>query len=159
MQQLLIDGHNLVAQVPGLSLADPDDEQQLVALLRTYAQRKRAKIVVVFDSGLPGGRSRELSGGGVTAIFAGSHTIADRILIERIRELKKPGEWIVVSSDREVREAAASRRIKVWSSPEFVAIMLAPPKEMANHRSVVEPKLSKDEVNEWLRVFGKKPRS
>ncbi len=158
MQQLLIDGHNLIAQVPGLSLADPDDEQKLVALLRTYAQRKRAKIVVVFDSGLPGGRSRELSGGGVTAIFAGSHTIADRILIERIRELKKPGEWIVVSSDREVRQAAEQRKMLVRSSPEFAAIVLAPPKETVNHRPAIEPKLSKDEVNEWLQVFGKKPR-
>ena len=159
MQQLLIDGHNLIAQTPGLSLADPDDERQLVALLRRYAARRSAKIVVVFDSGLPGGRSRELSGGGVTSIFAGSHTIADRILIERIRELPKPGEWIVVSSDREVQQAAERRRMTVRSSPAFAAIMLAPPKEVANDQPEIEPKLSKDEVNEWLKVFGKKPHN
>jgi predicted RNA-binding protein with PIN domain len=153
MQQLLIDGHNLIAQVPGLSLADPDDEQKLVALLRTYAQRKRAKIVVVFDSGLPGGESRELSGGGVTAIFAGSHTIADRILIERIRELKRPSEWSVVSSDREVQQAADRREMLVRSSPEFASMLLAPPKRPANERPVMEDPLSKDEVNEWLQMF------
>ena len=153
MQQLLIDGHNLIGQMPGLSLADPDDEQKLVALLRTYAQRKRAKIVVVFDSGLPGGRSRELSGAGVTSIFAGSHTIADRILIERIRELKRPADWIVVSSDREVRQAAEQRKMLVRSSPEFVAIMRTPPKTTVDDQPVIEKKLSKDEVNEWLQMF------
>jgi predicted RNA-binding protein with PIN domain len=159
MQQLLIDGHNLIAQVPGLSLADPDDEQKLVALLRTYAQRKRAKIVVVFDSGLPGGESRELSGGGVTAIFAGSHTIADRILIERIRELKKPSEWSVVSSDREVQQAADRREMLVRSSQDFASMLIALLKRPVSDRPVTDDQLSNDEVNEWLRIFDKKPRN
>lgn len=33
----LIDGHNLIARTPGLSLADPDDEAKLVQLLRRWA--------------------------------------------------------------------------------------------------------------------------
>src|SRR3972149_11835693 len=101
MQQLLIDGHNLIAQLLGLSLDDPDDEQQLVVMLRKYAARRGTRIVVVLDSGTAahaGGKSRELSGGHVTAIFAGSHTIADRILMERLPELKKPGASSRVSS-------------------------------------------------------------
>jgi predicted RNA-binding protein with PIN domain len=110
MQKLLIDGHNLIGQTPGLSLADPNDEQKLIVMLRRYAARKQARIVVVFDSGNPGGKSKELSGGNVIAIFAGSHTIADRILMERIRELKQPGDWVVVSSDREVQQAAQRAR-------------------------------------------------
>jgi predicted RNA-binding protein with PIN domain len=156
MQKLLIDGHNLIAQTPGLSLADPDDEQKLVALLRTYAQRKRAKVIVVFDSGLPGGKSNELTGGGVTAIFAGAHTIADRILIERIHDLKKPGEWMLVSSDHEIQAAARQRKVLVRSSDKFAATMLAPPKNAREKRPAVEDKLSRDEVDEWLRIFGKK---
>jgi predicted RNA-binding protein with PIN domain len=154
MQQLLIDGHNLIGQMPDLSLADPDDEQKLVVLLRKYAARRRAKIIVVFDSGVPGGRSNELSGGGVTAIFAGSNTIADRILMERIRELKKPGEWIVVSSDREVQIAAARRHLIVWSSPDFVKRLIAPPPSKNKKPSMVEEAVSDDDVTEWLNIFG-----
>ena len=63
MQKLLIDGHNLIGQTPGLSLADPNDEQKLIVMLRRYAARKQARIVVIFDSGNPGGKSKELSGG------------------------------------------------------------------------------------------------
>ena len=154
MQQLLIDGHNLIAQTPGLSLADLDDEQKLIVLLRRYAARRGARIVVVFDSGSPGGKSNELSGGGVTAIFAGSHTIADRVLMERIRELKKPGEWIVVSSDREVQQAAAYRRLIVWPSPVFAARLTAPPPSSVKPSLPDEVEVSKDDVNEWLNVFG-----
>ncbi len=153
MQQLLIDGHNLIAQTPGLSLADLDDEQKLIVLLRKYAARRSAKIIVVFDSGMPGGRSNELSGGGVTAIFAGSHTIADRVLMERIRELKKPGEWVVVSSDREVQVAAVRRHLIVWSSPDFVK-RLMPPLAKGKASAPVEAEVSKDDVNEWLNIFG-----
>ena len=155
MQQLLIDGHNLIAQVPGLALDDPDDEQKLIVLLRKYAARRRAKIVVVFDTGIPGGRSNELSGGGVTAIFAAAkHTIADRILIERINDFPRPADWTVISSDNQVRAAALKRKAMLKSAQEFATIMTAPPK--GDDRSVVEEKLSTEEVTEWLKVFKKK---
>ncbi|MBI5568182.1 MAG: NYN domain-containing protein [Chloroflexi bacterium] len=154
VQQLLIDGHNLIAQTPGLSLADLDDEQKLIVLLRKYAARRSAKIIVVFDSGSPGGKSNELSGGGVTAVFAGSHTIADRVLMERIRELKKPGEWIVVSSDREVQVAAARRHLIVWSSPDFVKRLIPPPPAKGKASAPVEAEVSQADVDEWLNIFG-----
>lgn len=158
MQKLLIDGHNLIGQTPGLSLADPNDEQKLIVMLRQYAARRQARIVVVFDSGTAshaGGKSKELSGGGVTAIFAGSHTIADRILMERIRELRKPGEWVVVSSDREVQQAAQQRKMNVWSSADFARRIGPSPQRDAS----AEPPTAKDsgltqsEVDEWLRLF------
>ena len=134
MQKLLIDGHNLIGQTPGLSLADPNDEQKLIVMLRKYAARKNARLVVVFDSGNPGGKSKELSGGNVTAIFAGSHTIADRILMERIRELKSSGDWIVVSSDREVQQAAQQRKMNVWNSAEFARRMGPAPRARRSSR-------------------------
>ncbi len=156
MQRLLIDGHNLIGQTPDLSLADPNDEQKLVVMLRKYAARKQARIVVVFDSGNPGGRSKELSGGNVTAIFAGSHTIADRILMERIRELKQSGDWIVVSSDREVQQAAQQRKMNVWSSVDFARRMGPAPQRESEPPEPKDSGLTKSEVDEWLRLFKQK---
>ena len=153
MQKLLIDGHNLIGQTPGLSLADPNDEQKLIVMLRQYAARKNARIDVVFDSGNPGGKSKELSGGNVTAIFAGSHTNADRILMERIRELKKSGDWVVVSSDREVQQAALSRKMSVWSSGEFARKMGPSPQRAAEPPTPKDSGLTQSEVDEWLQVF------
>jgi len=155
MQKLLIDGHNLIGQTPGLSLADPHDEQKLIVMLRQYAARKNARIVVVFDSGNPGGHSKELSGGNVTAIFAGSHTIADRILMERIRELKQPGDWVVISSDREVQQAAQQRKMNVWSSVDFAKKMGTAPRRdaAAEPPTAKDSGLTKSEVDEWLQIF------
>jgi predicted RNA-binding protein with PIN domain len=155
MQKLLIDGHNLIGQTPGLSLADPNDEQKLIVMLRRYAARKQARIVVVFDSGNPGGKSKELSGGNVSAIFSGSHTIADRILMERIRELKKSGDWVVVSSDREVQQAAQQRKMTVWTSADFARKLGPAPQRdtLAAPPTAKDSGLTKAEVDEWLRVF------
>ena len=152
MRQLLIDGHNLIGQMPGLSLADFDDEEKLVAFLRKHAARKRARIVVVFDSGQPGGRSRHLSGGGVESVFAGSHTNADRILIERIRALKQPQTWTLVSSDRAIQREAEARRMPVKSSAEFAA-ELAPPASASSPPRIDEKPSHEDDIDAWIDAF------
>ena len=33
MKRYVVDGHNLVPKVPGMSLSDPDDETKLISLL------------------------------------------------------------------------------------------------------------------------------
>lgn len=71
---VLIDGHNLIAHMPNLRPDDPDDEVKLVLRLRACNAHTRKKVTVVFDHGLPGGRSRELTGL-VRVIFAGAHTL------------------------------------------------------------------------------------
>jgi predicted RNA-binding protein with PIN domain len=152
----LIDGHNLIAHVPGLSLADPDDEVQLVLRLRQFAARKRQKITVVFDHGVPGGWSRELSTGPVKVVFADSHTNADRVIRERIREAKSPDAIKVVSSDGEIRHAAEARRAQVITSQEF-AQMLEKPTPRQSQRGRDNVSLSNGEVQEWMRLFKKKP--
>ncbi len=140
--------------MPGQSLGDLDDEAELIRRLRKYAARHGAKITVVFDRGMPGGRSKDLSGGGVTAIFAADrHTNADKVLIERINNFPRPAEWVVVSSDNQVRAVAVKRKTMLKSAQEFAAIMTAPPK--GDDRSVVEEKLSTEEVDEWLKLFKK----
>jgi predicted RNA-binding protein with PIN domain len=151
MLQLLIDGHNLIGQMPGLSLADFDDEEQLVAMLRKYAARRRARIVVVFDSGSPGGRSRGLSGGGVETVFAADgHTNADRILIERIRQVKRPQEWVLVSGDRTIQREAGRRRMRTIESADFAAQLIPP--SPAEPTPEEKPEVDKD-IDEWLDLF------
>jgi predicted RNA-binding protein with PIN domain len=154
MIQLLIDGHNLIPRIPGLSLSQIDDEEKLVGLLRKYATHHRAQIVVVFDSGNLTGRSRELSGGGVEVTFAGSSTNADRILIERIRELKRPQQWKLVSSDHAVQEEANRRRVRVVEAAEFAGQLMSPRDiERPTSASADEKPDTEADIDEWLKLF------
>jgi predicted RNA-binding protein with PIN domain len=154
---ILIDGHNLIAHMPGISLQDPNDESRLVLRLRAYNARTRRKITVVFDHGLPGGWSRELSTGPVEVVFAGSHTNADRVMIERIRVTKKTPRLLVVSSDRQVRQAAEERGARVISATEFAARLLSPPVPRQGG-AADDVRLSPAEVEEWMRLFKKRER-
>jgi uncharacterized protein len=166
MLQLLIDGHNLIGQMPGMSLADFDDEQKLVANLRNYVARhlrkkssgNAARVVVVFDSGTPGGKSQALSGGGVEAIFAADkHTTADRVLIERMRALKRPQEWTLVSSDRSVQQEAARRRMRIVESADFARTLVPPEAPLKPSPSDTSDKPEReDDVKGWLDQFKKK---
>lgn len=150
----LIDGHNLIARLPDLRLDDPHDEAKLVERLKRFAARKQKRCVVVFDAGLPGGLSRDLSTHSVRVIFAHGGTTADAILIERIREARDPGSLIVVSADQEIIRAATRRRIKVIAPDDFASQLGAAP---VPDKEVSEPHLTPDEVEAWLRLFGGEP--
>ncbi|HEU5103246.1 MAG TPA: NYN domain-containing protein, partial [Roseiflexaceae bacterium] len=149
---LLIDGHNLIGQIPGLSLADPDDEGDLVMLLRRYTTARRGrKAVVVFDHGVYGHPQR-LDGYGVTCYFARSPQDADTQLIKRVRALKRPREWTLVTSDRQVARVGAECGVRVVSAQEFARQLTAPAKPApAAADEQRDVRLSEAEIEEWLR--------
>lgn len=147
---VLIDGHNLIGRVPDINLEDRDDEAQLVSRLQGYAGRTGKRVTVVFDRGMPGGRSENLSGGRVSVVFAPTGRNADRVLIERIRRARNPQGLIVVTSDREVIAAAEGRGARVVRSEAFVAELEAPP---ASGGAKEDVQLSPEEVEAWLALF------
>lgn len=147
---LLIDGHNLIGKMPGLSLADPDDEVELVRRLQQYCRHHRRRAVVVFDAGVLGGRSRALSTPEVEVVFAPAGRRADDVIQERLRKIRDPVGWLVVSSDREIQRIARQAGARVVSAEEFVAEMRAPPSAPYEQRALP---MSEDEIQEWLDLF------
>ena len=148
----LIDGHNLIGQMRGLHLEDPEDEAKLIGLLRRYCARTRSKVTVVFDRGIPGSR-RPPSSGGLTIRFAASPRTAD----DQIRDLLKAlgGEarnWIVVSSDHGVRSVARSYAARSLSSAEFLRHQLTRVGPEAEGEKPQSPP-DKGEIDEWERLF------
>lgn len=150
----LIDGHNLIGQLPDLSLDDPHDEAKLVERLKGAMARRRQRCTVVFDGGLPGGPSRDLSSYSVQVVFAHGGTTADAIILERIRETRDRGSLTIVSADREIMAAARRRRMRVIA-PQAFAAMLDAPVPAESDEALPDRLLSQDEVADWLRLFGK----
>lgn len=155
----LIDGHNLIGQLPDISLSDPDDEAKLVQKLIGLAARESKRVVVVFDSGLPGGKSR-LSTGTVEVIFASVRSSADDVMKERIKRARDAGQWIVVSNDRAVLDAARARRMTTLTSAEFAVQLRQPPPPPKGKRprpadpgEADDVHVSPAEVEAWLEIF------
>lgn len=149
---VLIDGHNLIGRLPDVSLEDRDDEVRLVSRLQAYAGRTGKRVAVVFDRGMPGGRSDNLSSGRVEVVFAPTGRSADRVLRERIRQAPNPRGLLVVSSDREVISAALGRGARVVRSEDFVAQL--EPVATRSNGAKEDPRLSPGELEDWLALFG-----
>lgn len=150
----LIDGHNLIPHLPGVDLKDLDDEMVLIEQLRQFSHRDRVKIEVYFDRAPPG-QTRKQSFGFVTAFFISRDQTADAAIHIRLQQLGPEAKnWTVVSSDREVRQAAKVHQARVSQSAAFAARL----GEMHNSDGRLrnpkwDPTLSKEEVEYWRRRF------
>ena len=70
---------------------------------------------------------------------------------------KDAKNWIIVSSDHEVQNAARAVRAQVVTSDEFVK-MLRAATNSAPKANTENKKLSAQEVDEWLKLFREKER-
>jgi len=149
-----IDGHNLIGQLPGISLEDPDDEARLVGWLKQVMARKNDRCTVFFDAGLPGGPARDLSSGRVQVVFAHGGTDADRMIMARLRKAPDAGAVTVVSDDGEVREAAFQHQVRVLGAREFARLLSAPaPSPVADDKDP-NPHPSPQDTAYWMAEFG-----
>jgi uncharacterized protein len=94
----------------------------------------------------------------VNCYFARSPQDADAQLIKRIRALKHPREWTLVTSDRQVARVGQDCGVRVVSSHEFARRLTAPaPPTLASQDERRDVRLSEAEIEEWLRLFGEPP--
>lgn len=156
--QWLIDGHNLIGQMPNLQLDDPDDEAKLLTYLRNFRVRTGHQITVIFDAGSGYRPAETKKTGGVTVQFAAQGQTADQIISQRLRRVKNPQELRVVTSDRAVQQVARQARVRVLTAREFAQQLLqgSPAAAEDDRGSQTEVNLSADEVEEWLKFFKKR---
>jgi predicted RNA-binding protein with PIN domain len=148
----IIDGHNLIAQLAGLDLSMPDDEQRLVELLVNFCQPGRHRVEVYFDKASVG-QAGVQSFGRVRAHFVPQNQSADDAIRKHLRSLGKAAStWAVVSSDRAVQTAAREAHARVMSSADFASLQQPSPKPVGANLKPDVP-LSEAEVHEWEEIF------
>jgi uncharacterized protein len=155
----IIDGHNLIPKVPGLSLQQFDDEQHLVEMLQEFCRRQRKQVEVYFDNAPPGGvRARNL--GSVTARFVRQGTTADSAIRKRLVNLGRAARnWTVVSSDQAVQAEARAAHAQVMPSETFARLLIqALDDSWADQGDAAETTLNPEEVDDWLQLFGSDER-
>ncbi len=149
----LIDGHNLIPKL-GLRLDLPDDEMQLIGILQEFCRLQRRNAEVYFD-GAPVGQAGTQKFGIVAAHFVRLGTTADSAIKIRLEKMGRAARnWIVVSSDHAVQNSAHTVHADVIASEKFVELLKK--SSQRESKSNVENKLSSEEVEEWLKLFGRK---
>lgn len=152
----IIDGHNLIPKVAGLSLSHLDDEQELIHTLQSYCRERGCTLEVYFDQAAPGFAGSKQYGK-VTAHFIQNNSNADQAITKRLKQLKRTAQnWIVVSSDRQVQAEARTAGAGVMSAEEFAHKLYDSGHH--KHQSLLPAEkqngLGEDEIEEWLRLFG-----
>lgn len=149
--QWLIDGHNLIGQMPNLRLDDPNDEEKLLGYLRRFRARTGHNLTVIFDAGHAYQSGSKQNRGGISIQFVSSGQIADQAIVRRIRKVRNPQEMMVVTSDQAVAQVAQQVGVRVTSAGEFAQQLLQTGPTGEDDRANVN--LTTDEVDEWLDIF------
>ncbi|MEJ2013533.1 MAG: NYN domain-containing protein [Anaerolineales bacterium] len=147
----LIDGHNLIAALPDLSLRDPDDEQALIIRLQVYCSQQRHKAIVFFDQGRFADQVFR-SGAWLRVHFVRPPRTADDAMRSELARIgREAPNWTVISSDREVQAAAREAGAKVVRSGVFARQL----GRAANTGEIGKPDrtLNPGEIEEWLALF------
>lgn len=147
----LIDGNNLIGRSSDLNLKSPFSREILIRELLAFQKKKKAKIVIVFD-GIPDEHLNRhfLSLGSLKIIFAGQKSDADTRILQIIHKSLDPASIILVSSDKKLTDRARHLKAKIMKCHQFRKKLRALD---INHMDKMEPKLSKDEIAEWMDYF------
>lgn len=150
----IVDGHNLIPKIPGMSLSMVDDEEQLIKLLDLFTRATRKKLIVYFDKA-PLGADNLQKIGFVSAHFVREGRSADSAIRGKLKQLGKSAKnWTVVSSDREIQLEARAVGASVISSEEFARSILFAEKELGKRSDMTREAYPDDaEVKEWLELF------
>ena len=156
--RILIDGHNLIPKLPGLSLSEIDDEKRLIEKLQVYSREKRCQVDVFFDRA-PTGFTGARRYGSVSAHFIHqSKTADDAIQAYLLQAGKSARNLAVVSSDHQVQAAARTAHATVISSEDFSRALASQEMASSEHNPAGKGAQSED-LAYWEAVFGGKNKT
>jgi predicted RNA-binding protein with PIN domain len=162
MLHILVDGYNVIHASRG---ADYDWthlslEHQRNALLTFFASRRPRRpdhVTVVFD-GSSGIRPRGKAPHGLEVVFSEAGVTADEVICKMIDDAPNPRALLVVSDDRQIKNAAIKAGAKPLSSRTFLADAH---KEAEKRKKAIPPEPPEKyqgpkpgDVAQWRRVFG-----
>ncbi|NIM59539.1 MAG: hypothetical protein GTO16_11450 [Candidatus Aminicenantes bacterium] len=152
----LIDGNNFIGYSSPSNIKDPKAKYRLVSKLLIFQRLKKTRVLLVFDGiadlNLVGEAFQKKK---FSVIFPPLGGNADETIKEIISKQTDLRRFYVVSSDREIRRFAKSKRATPLSSKEFSRELQTALKE---HRKSLEiekkvTSLSPLEINQWLKIF------
>ena len=150
--QYIIDGHNLIPHVRGLSLRDLDDEQALIEVLTPFLRATSSRAMVFFDWAAPGHEGKR-NFGLVQAVFVPASQSADEAIENHIHKLGASARnQTLVSSDHRVQAAGRSHYMTILTSAEFAQKIQAQA-EIHTNQTDIEPQLTPEEIARWEELF------
>ncbi|MFQ5603571.1 MAG: NYN domain-containing protein [bacterium] len=160
MDQIIIDGYNLIHRVPRLSqhLAESLEaaREALIQQLKTYLLNKKVKITLVFDGCSPPlGIDSQSYFRSLKVIFSRPPFKADPLIKNLIAKAPRKKSVLVVSDDAEIKQFAKAHQAHVISTLDFYD-RLSKKSVQDEFYQKFDKELSQEELAKWLEIFGEK---
>lgn len=154
----LIDGNNVIGQWPDLDLHDPSSRDALVGKLLIFQKVRRKRIVLVFDGRPAVFPLRRQINSRFHILHPGDDGDADSLIKDMISREKDRKGFIVVSSDRDIRDAARNRGFSGLTAPEFIRLVQSALKEGRQARELEKTENPPTPVEQqlWAELFARK---
>jgi len=154
----LIDGNNLMGQADPYFKFDPTSRNQLIARLLLFQRITRSRIFLVFDGKPPLDEHEIKLNPKFTVLFPEPGQPADGLIEELLSRKKDRRYFLVVSSDRGLREIARTHGARSMSTPEFLKQLKQTLKDHRQEREL--QKHTEDstplEISLWNELFRRK---
>jgi predicted RNA-binding protein with PIN domain len=151
----LIDGNNLLGSWGGPAVPG-DGRLEVVRRVSAFCRAKGARATIVFDGAPFRAELTDQHLGAVTVRFPGQGLDADSVIRAMLDEVDRPGDWIVVTSDKAVYSYARTRGARALSAREWNELGRregrAPRSLVARDRATDKPDRETD-VEGWLKRF------
>jgi predicted RNA-binding protein with PIN domain len=171
---IIIDGYNVIFKISelGYSTEKCDIEvlrNRLLALLEQYKEKRKHKLIVVFD-GQGHGNSLETRAAGIDVVFSRHDLDADEEIKRMVSVSENPKHITVITSDRDIEQYVKKYGCKVVGPLAFyndikkkVARLQAAGQEDSRFKREEDDEPiskylgpSKSEARYWLKVFSKR---
>jgi predicted RNA-binding protein with PIN domain len=154
----LIDGNNLLGSWGGPAVPG-DGRLEVVRRVSAFCRAKGARATIVFDGAPFRAELADQHLGAVTVRFPAQGLDADSLIRTILDAVDRPGDWIVVTSDKPVYSYARTRGARALSAREWNELGRqegrAPRSLVARDRATDKPDRETD-VEGWLKRFSGK---
>ncbi len=119
--QIVIDGYNLLFQMGIQALTLEQARKRIMEFLEAIAQKSHLTLLCVFD----GKREKGLGFsrvyfGCMEVIYTADGISADEHIIDELKRAKHPGNFLVVTSDKQLAQEAKHCRSRILETSEFL---------------------------------------
>ena len=151
----LIDGHNLIPKLAGMSLDQLDDEQELIERLAAFSAQHKRQVEVFFDRGQVNNVNNFQRNRVHVHFVRRPMTADDAILVRLLGTGKAARNYTVVSGDRTVQERARRLGAGILSSQSFARQLEVGSQTAKKNKASPPDGEDQDDIQEWLDLFSK----
>ena len=157
-KKIIIDGYNFILRFHEIAPGQEDAlfiaREQFIHKVISYRGNKVMDIVIVFDGQDIKGLSRQHRPAGIKIMFSKAPQKADPLILKLLEQSSDTRHITLVTSDRGLAHRATVYQCTVQTVEDFAASMRRPAMEKPREiEKKYNSRMSKAELDEWLRLF------